>query len=642
MPLTHDGHVQRSPLSMLKNLAVWTSNKLSRYRSWASRVLEASDRLTDKSDDELRALFATHREEALNGKPLDDLLVPVFALVREAATRTIGLRHYPVQILGGIALHKGHIVEMATGEGKTLVSTCPAALNALTDRGVHIVTVNDYLAKRDSEEMGQVHRFLGLTVGLIVHDSTPQDRVLAYRRSITYGTNKEFGFDYLRDEIRNRNPSWYEPGRKAGDLKIQRVQRPIFHFAIVDEADSVLIDEARTPLIIADAPPVDEETAFEFHVADQAVSLFAEEEDFTWDRKEKRIEWTRGGEQKVTRELGGRRNPAGHRVDWHEAVLRAIKSHVLYRRDIEYVVEDDEVIIVDENTGRKMPGRHWEEGLHQAVSAKERVTLKGQNEALARTTYQVFFNRYEKLSGMTGTAVTDSVEFATVYHIGCLKIPTNKPVRREVLPDVIHATEMEKWRAVMEETKAAVERGRAVLVGTRSIDKSEILSRLLHEAGVPHVILNARHEAKEAAIVAEAGRKGRVTVATNMAGRGTDIKLDPEVTAAGGLYVIGTERHESRRVDNQLAGRSARQGDPGSVRFFLSAEDPLIARYRPAVSKRLAARYGGRNEPIPGNGIRRFFRNVQLSIERQHRKLRRELIKFDRERSRYNRQLGTE
>lgn len=615
---------------------------MSRYSQLVYQVLDASEQLTDKTDAELRQLAQSYHDQAINGRSLDSLLVPVFALVREASRRVLNMAHFPVQILGGIGLHKGHIVEMATGEGKTLVATLPSFLNALTDRGVHVVTVNDYLATRDAEEMGKVHRFLGLTVGVITSESTPHQRQAAYRCSITYGTNKEFGFDYLRDELRAQPNNWFEFGKRIEHLRVQQVQRPDFHYAIVDEADSVLIDEARTPLIISNAPPVDEELAHEYVLANKAAMQLIEDIDYTYERAERKVEWLRAGEQRITQMLGGQRSLSGHRVDWHEACLRALKAHILFHRDVDYVVEDGEVIIVDENTGRKMPGRQWEEGLHAAVACKEGLELKGHAESLARTTYQIYFNRYEKLSGMTGTADTDASEFAEIYRVGTLPIPTNRPCIRKVGEDLVFATEEEKWNAVAEEVKTYIEHGRAVLVGTRSIDKSEVLSKKLTELNIPHTVLNARNEAKEAAIVAEAGQPGRVTVATNMAGRGTDIKLAPEVAQAGGLHVIGTERHESRRVDNQLIGRSARQGDPGSAQFFVSVEDPLIRRYRPKQSLRYSRRYAGQGKPIEGRWIRRFFRRVQLRIEKQHRKIRYELIKYDRERRKYNRQLGTE
>lgn len=642
MPLREDQHVYRSILGRAKNIRIWRRWKMSRYSKLVYEVLTKSEGLTEKTDAELRQLAQSYHEQAINGRSLDSLLVPVYALVRETSRRVLNMAHFPVQILGGIALHHGHIVEMATGEGKTLVATLPSFLNALTDRGVHVVTVNDYLATRDSEEMGQIHRFLGLTVGVITSDSSPNDRQRAYRCSITYGTNKEFGFDFLRDELRAQPPNWFEFGKRVDMLKVTQVQRPDFHYAIVDEADSVLIDEARTPLIISNAPPVDEELAHEFVLSDRAASQLIEDIDYTFDRAEKRVEWLRAGEQRITHMLGGQRGLSGHRVDWHETCLRALKAHILFHRDVDYVVDDGEVVIVDENTGRKMPGRQWEEGLHQAVACKEGLELKGHTETLARTTYQIFFNRYEKLSGMTGTADTDASEFAEIYHVGTLPIPTNKPCIRKLGIDLVYATEEEKWDAVVEEVRAYVEHGRAVLVGTRSIDKSEVLSAKLTAAGIEHTVLNARNEAREAAIVSEAGQPGKVTVATNMAGRGTDIKLAKSVAEAGGLHVIGTERHESRRVDNQLIGRSARQGDPGSAQFFVSVEDPLIRRYRPKQSKRYARRYAGRGRPIEGAWIRRFFRRVQLRIEKQHRKIRYELIKYDRERRKYNRQLGTE
>jgi preprotein translocase subunit SecA len=642
MPLREDStEVYRSYSATLKNIAPWRSAKMAGYRRLTADVLSLETSLKQKTDAELQDIARTYRQEVLNGKSLDAVLVPVFALVRETSARITGLRHYPVQILGGIALHRGHFVQMATGEGKTLVATCPSFLNALTDRGVHIVTVNDYLAKRDAEEMGRIHAFLGLSVGVITNESQPGQRLAAYRCSITYATNKEIGFDFLRDELRARPNTWCRLGMKLGDLTTTRVQRTDFHFAIVDEADSVLIDDARTPLIIAESPPVDEEVAQEYRLADQAVSQLKEIDDYTYNRAEKKIEWLRNGEQKVTAMLGGRRSLTGHRIDWHEACLRALKANVVFHRDIDYVVENGEVVIVDENTGRKMPGRQWEEGLHQAVSAKESLEIKSPNETMARTTYQILFNRYQKLAGMTGTCMTDAVELAQVYGRGALAIPTNRPCIRQHPPDQIFANEQSKWHAVVATIEEQIRRGRAVLVGTRSIEKSLHLSQLLTSAKIQHTVLNAHEEEREAEIIKHAGQSGRVTVATNMAGRGTDIKLAPEVRDGGGLFVIGTERHESRRVDNQLAGRAGRQGDPGSAQFFVSVEDPLIKRYRPKASARLMRRYAKKTTRIGGPGLRRFFRRVQLAIERQHRKIRSQLIKYDRERAKYNRELGT-
>lgn len=642
MPLSSGEQVYRSYHSVLRNADPWRRLKLAKYRRITAEVLDRSEQLRDVSEMELKQLAASYRQEAINGRPLDSLLVPTFALVRETGRRVLNMAHFPVQIMGGIGLHHGHIVEMATGEGKTLVSTLPAFLNALTDRGVHIVTVNDYLANRDAEEMGQIHRFLGLTVGVITTDTQPHQRIAEYRKSITYATNKELGFDYLRDQIRKKPRGWFNFGKTIAHLGTQQVQRPDFHFAIVDEADSVLIDEARTPLIIADSPAADDDVVMEFQLADKVASQLIEDIDYSYDRSERRVEWLKDGEQRVTRLLGGKRSLSGHRIDWHESCLRAVKAQVLFHRDVDYVVDGDEVVIVDESTGRKMPGRQWEEGLHQAVAAKEGIKIKGQTETLARTTYQIFFNRYEKLSGMTGTVITDANEIAQIYRIGSIRIPTNRPCIRKTFPDRIYGTEARKWEAVVEEVRSMLDKGRPVLVGTRSIEKSELLSRLLEEAGIEHVVLNARHEEQEAAIVAEAGRPGRVTVATNMAGRGTDIKLPPGVADAGGLHVIGTERHENRRIDNQLVGRAGRQGDPGSAEFFVSIEDPLIKRYRPQKSARLAQKYAELKKPLTGATIRRFFRNVQRSIERQHRKIRFDLIKYDRERTKYNRQIGTE
>jgi preprotein translocase subunit SecA len=642
MPLNDDGQVYRSYPSALKNLPFWRKRKLSKYRSMTAAVLDRSGTLQERPDADLQELAATLREQAGNGRPLDDLLIAAFALTREAARRTVGMEHYPVQLLGGAALHFGHVVEMATGEGKTLCATLPAVLNALNDRGVHVVTVNDYLACRDAEEMGPIYRFLGLTVASIDHDAKQAQRRRAYRASITYVTNKEIGFDFLRDEMAGKNEPWFSFGKSAAQLLHRQVHRPLLHFALVDEADSILIDEARTPLILSTRPPLDPDAAFEFKVADGVAEQFSEGTDYTFERKEKRIEWLRAGEEKIVRTLGHRRGPTGRRIDWHECCLRALKAHVLFRRDVEYVVDEGEVVIVDEFTGRKMPGRQWEEGLHQAVECKEGLEIHGRSQTLARTTYQIFFNRYERLAGMTGTAMTDAREIAEIYGSGVLPIPTHRPRIRQVLPDLVFADEERKWEAVADAVKELAGEGRAVLVGTRSIDKSELLSERLKERCVEHVVLNARHEADEAKIVALAGGLGRVTVATNMAGRGTDIKLDPQVRELGGLYVIGTERHESRRVDNQLVGRCGRQGDPGTARFFLSLEDPMLKRYRPKQAARLSAKYTNVDGPIADVRVHQFIHGLQMSVERLHRKNRYQLLKHERERLKYNRRIGVE
>jgi preprotein translocase subunit SecA len=642
MPLTEDGQVYRSYQSALKNLPIWRRRKMAKYRRLSAEVVDRGEALKERSDADLQEQAASLREQAGNGRSLDDLLVATYSLTREAARRTVGMEHYPVQILGGAALHFGHIVEMATGEGKTLCATLPAALNALTERGVHVVTVNDYLAARDAEEMGPIYRFLGLTAASIQHDAPNPARRRAYRASITYVTNKEIGFDSLRDERAVANEPWFNFGKTPAELLHRQVHRPMLHFALVDEADSILIDEARTPLILSTRPPLDDAAAFEFKTADELVPQLREGEDYSFDRKDKRIEWLRAGEEKIVRLLGHRRSPLGQRVDWHECCLRALKAHLLFRRNVDYVVDEGEVVIVDEFTGRKMPGRQWEEGLHQAVECKEGLEIHGRTQTLARTTYQIYFNRYERLAGMTGTAMTDAREIAEIYGRGVLQIPTHRPRIRELLPDLVFATEELKWNAVAEAVERESSMGRAVLVGTRSIDKSEHLGSLLRERRVEHVVLNARHEANEAKIVAAAGEKGRVTVATNMAGRGTDIKLDEAVRELGGLLVIGTERHESRRVDNQLIGRCGRQGDPGVAQFFLSLEDPMLKRYRPKQAERLAAKYRNHEGPIEHPMVHAFIRNLQLNVERMHRKNRNQLLKHERERLKYNRRIGVE
>jgi preprotein translocase subunit SecA len=517
----------------------------------------------------------------------------------------------------------------------------PAFLNALTERGVQIVTVNDYLAERDAREMGPVFDFLGVSVACVVHETEPAARFAAYRRGVTYTTNKELGFDFLRDEEAVRAAPWFEHGRGVEEFGRQRRQRGDWHFAIVDEADSVLIDDARTPLILADAPGVDEEAADVCRQADNLAVRLEPGVHFRSQPRDRKIDWLPAGRSAVTQALGGRRSPAGVRVDWHEACLRAVKAHRLFRRDVDYIVEGDEVVIVDENTGRRMPGRQWEDGLHQAVTCKEGLPILGRSRTLAKTTYQRYFNRYEKLAGMSGTMMPAASEIARVYGAGTAAIPPNKPCMRRMLPDRIFATEAEKWTAVAVQIAELHARGQPVLAGTRSIEKSELLSKLLDESQVPHIVLNARRESEEAEIVARAGVFGGVTVATNMAGRGTDIKLTADALAVGGLFVLATERHESRRVDLQLVGRCARQGDPGVAQFFLSLEDALLVRHRPLLAERLRVRFASSTGPLPAWVARRFGA-VQVAVERRHRRERMKLVRDERRARRDDRLLGVE
>ena len=547
------------------------------------------------------------------GETLDQLLPEAFAVVREAAKRVTGMRHYDVQMIGGVVLHRGKIAEMRTGEGKTLVATLPVYLNALTGKGVHVVTVNDYLARRDSEDMGRIYRFLGLSVGLIVHDMDFPDRKAAYRADITYGTNNEFGFDYLRDNM-------------VVDMD-QMVQREL-HYCIVDEVDSILVDEARTPLIISGPG---EKSADLYKVIAHIVSNMKEGEDYTVDEKQKQVAPTEVGIAKAEKMLGvDNLYDTEHGVDFSHHIMCAIKAKALMIRDRDYVVKDGEVIIVDEFTGRLMYGRRFSEGLHQAIEAKEGVQVQRESQTLATITFQNYFRMYEKLAGMTGTAKTEEQEFQKIYGLDVIVIPTNKPMIRTDFPDVIYKTRAAKYRAVVKEIVELHKAGRPVLVGTTSITQSEELSSMLKKQGVPHNVLNAKYHEKEALIVADAGQPGQVTIATNMAGRGTDIVLGEGVAAAGGLHIIGTERHESRRIDNQLRGRCARQGDPGSSRFYLSLEDDLMRLFGSDNIKGMMDKLGmDEDEPIENKLVTRSIENAQKKVEERNFNIRKQVLQYD-------------
>ena len=511
------------------------------------------------SDANLQAKTSEFKLRLKKGETLDDILPEAFAVVREASKRVTGMRHFDVQLIGGVVLHRGKISEMRTGEGKTLVATLPVYLNALTGKGVHVVTVNDYLARRDSIDMGRIYNFLGLSVGLIVHEIDFPERKAAYQADITYGTNNEFGFDYLRDNM-------------VVD-KDQMVQREL-NYCIVDEVDSILIDEARTPLIISGPG---EKSADLYKVIARIVANMKEGEDYTVDEKQKQVAPTEAGIAKAEKALGvSNLYDTEHGVDFSHHIMCAIKAKTLMIRDRDYVVKDGEVIIVDEFTGRLMYGRRYSEGLHQAIEAKEGVVVQRESQTLATITFQNYFRMYKKLAGMTGTAKTEEQEFQKIYGLDVIVIPTNKPMIRTDYPDVIYKTKAAKYRAVVKEIVELHKSGQPVLVGTTSITQSEDLSALLKKQGIPHNVLNAKYHEKEAMIVADAGQPGQVTIATNMAGRGTDIVLGEGVAEKGGLHILGTERHESRRIDNQLRGRCARQGDPGSSRFYLSLEDDLM------------------------------------------------------------------
>jgi preprotein translocase subunit SecA len=617
------------------------------------RINALEPEMAARSDGELRELTPRFRERLAAGETLDDLLPEAFAAVREVSKRTLAMRHFDVQLVGGVVLHRGKIAEMKTGEGKTLVATLPAYLNALAGKGVHIVTVNDYLAGRDSEWMGKIYRALGLTVDCIRHPLSDQERKTAYAADITYGTNNELGFDYLRDNMKY-------------DLS-DCVQRG-FHYAIVDEVDSILIDEARTPLIISG--PAEESTDKYFKV-DRIVPRLQRDIDFQIDEKARTVNLTEEGVEKAEKLLAVGNLFEPQNMDWVHHTYQALKAHLLFKRDVDYMVKDGEVVIVDEFTGRLMPGRRYSDGLHQALEAKENVKIERENQTLATITFQNYFRMYKKLAGMTGTAETEAAEFYKIYKLEVNVIPTNRPLIREEYRDVIYRTEREKYNAVVEEIKELYGKGRPVLVGTISIEKSEKLSALLKRQSIPHVVLNAKYHAKEAEIVAQAGRRKAVTIATNMAGRGTDILLggnpdfltlqslrekgkDPadippeeyqklrqhwdevcprereEVLAVGGLHILGTERHESRRIDNQLRGRSGRQGDPGTSRFYLSLEDDLMRIF---ASDRISGimQSLGMEEgvPIESKLITRQIERAQKQVEARNFEIRKHLLEYD-------------
>jgi preprotein translocase subunit SecA len=585
------------------------------------------------TDDELRGKTQEFKDRLAAGETLDDLLPEAYAVVREGARRSLGMEHFRVQIIGGIILHQGRIAEMRTGEGKTLVSTLPAYLNALEGKGVHIVTVNDYLAKRDAEWMGEVHRFLGLTVGVVLNDMSKEERQEAYNCDITYITNNELGFDYLRDNMVVREK----------DL----VQRGL-HYCVIDEVDSVLIDEARTPLIISGQSGKSTklyemcdilarqlkrgEDVPEFSKMDAIMGVEQEETgDFIVNEKDKVVNLTQEGVSKVEQffRIDNLADPENLEIQ-HNVIL-ALRAHNLMHRDQDYVVKDDQVMIVDSFTGRIMPGRRYSDGLHQAIEAKEHVQVKRESMTLANITFQNFFNKYDKKAGMTGTALTEEQEFRDIYGMDVIEIPTNKPVQRIDHEDVVYKTQREKYKAVVEEVKKAHAKGQPVLVGTITIDVSELISKMLSKEGIPHNVLNAKFHEKEAEIVAQAGQHGAVTIATNMAGRGTDIKIDEEARAAGGLKIIGTERHESRRIDNQLRGRSGRQGDVGESQFFISLEDDLMRLFG---SERLIGIFNSlgvpEGEQITHKMLSDTIEKAQKKIESNNFAIRKNLLEYDR------------
>ena len=547
------------------------------------------------------------------GETLDDLLPEAFAVVREASRRVTGMRHFDVQMIGGIVLHRGKIAEMRTGEGKTLVATLPVYLNALTGKGVHVVTVNDYLAKRDSEDMGRIYKALGLSVGLIVHDMNPHERRAAYMADVTYGTNNEFGFDYLRDNM---------------VVNVDQMVQRELNFCIVDEVDSILIDEARTPLIISG--PGEKSTDL-YRILAQVVSTMNEGEDYTVDEKTKQVAPTEVGIAKAEQMLGIKNlYDTEHGIDFSHQIMCALKAKALMHRDRDYVVKDGQVIIVDEFTGRLMFGRRFSEGLHQAIEAKEGVKVERESQTLATITFQNYFRMYNKLSGMTGTAKTEEQEFQKIYNLSVVVVPTNKPMIRTDAPDVIYKTKLAKYKAAVNEIEACHKSGRPVLVGTTSIAQSEELSAMLKRRGIAHNVLNAKYHEQEAEIISHAGQYGAVTIATNMAGRGTDIVLGEGVPELGGLHIIGTERHESRRIDNQLRGRCARQGDPGSSKFFLSLEDDLMRLFGSDNIAGIMDKLGMEDdEPIEHSLVTKSIENAQKKVEGRNFNIRKYVLEYD-------------
>ncbi|MBU2479772.1 MAG: preprotein translocase subunit SecA, partial [Proteobacteria bacterium] len=564
------------------------------------------------SDDQMALKTEEFKERVKNKEALDEILPEAFALVREASVRALGLRHFDVQLIGGIALHKGCIAEMKTGEGKTLMSTLPAYLNALTGKGVHIVTVNDYLAKRDAEWMARIYNFLGLSVGAIIHDIDDLERKKAYNSDITYGTNNEFGFDYLRDNMK---------------YDIESLAQRDLNFAIVDEVDSILIDEARTPLIISG--PGEKSTHFYVQV-NTIIPAFKKDMDYTVDEESKSVSLTEDGIAKGEKLLSVDNLYDPLNIELLHHLNQALKAHTLFKKDTDYIVKDNQVIIVDEFTGRLMTGRRYSEGLHQALEAKENVKIENENQTLASITFQNYFRMYDKLSGMTGTAETEAAEFKKIYNLDVLVIPTHKIMIREDFPDLIYKTKKEKYEAAIKDIIKLHKKGQPVLVGTISIDVSEDFSEKLKKRGIKHTVLNAKHHKAEAEIVANAGQKGAVTISTNMAGRGTDIVLGEGVKELGGLHILGTSRHESRRIDNQLRGRSGRQGDPGSSKFYLSLEDDLLRIFGGdrihMVMDKLGIEEG---EHIQHPFISKAIENAQSKVEGHNFEIRKQLLEYD-------------
>ncbi|MCM3360914.1 preprotein translocase subunit SecA [Niallia sp. MER TA 168] len=593
---------------------VFDQNKrdIKKLTKIADKVELLADETAALSDEQLKGKTEEFKARFQKGETLDDLLVEAFAVVREAAKRVLGLYPYPVQLMGGASLHEGNISEMKTGEGKTLTATMPVYLNALSGKGVHVVTVNEYLATRDAAEMGQLYNFLGLTVGLNLNGISREEKQEAYRADITYGTNNEFGFDYLRDNMVLYNE--------------QKVQKPLF-YAVIDEVDSILIDEARTPLIISGSA----QKSTQLYVrANIFVSSLKPEKDYTYDEKTKGVQLTEEGMSKAERvfQIENLFDVSNVAINHH--ITQALKAHASMHKDIDYVVQDGEIVIVDQFTGRLMKGRRYSDGLHQAIEAKENLEIQNESMTLATITFQNYFRMYEKLAGMTGTAKTEEEEFRNIYNMNVVVIPTNREIVRDDRPDLIYASMDGKFRAVGEDIAERHKKGQPVLVGTVAIETSEIISKYLSKKGIPHNILNAKNHEREAEIIATAGEKGSVTIATNMAGRGTDIKLGEGVKELGGLAVIGTERHESRRIDNQLRGRSGRQGDPGVTQFYLSMEDELMRRFGSDNMKNMMSRLGmDDSQPIQSKMVSRAVESAQKRVEGNNFDSRKQLLQYD-------------
>jgi len=597
---------------ILTKLFDLNKRELKRLEKIADQIDALSGEMKRLPDSALKAKTDEFKNRLAKGETLDDLLVEAYAVVREASRRVLGLYPFKVQLMGAVVLHEGNIAEMKTGEGKTLTSTMPVYLNALTGEGVHVVTVNDYLAKRDAAEMGKIYEFLGLSVGLNLPEMSREEKQKAYQADVTYGTNNEFGFDYLRD-----NMVLY---------KEHMVQRPL-NYAIIDEVDSILIDEARTPLIISGSAKKSNELYIQ---ANAFVRTLKKDVDFTLDEKTKTVQLTEEGINKAERAFGIDNLFDINHVTLNHHINQALRANYIMQRDVDYVVQDGEIIIVDPFTGRLMKGRRYSDGLHQAIEAKEGVPIQNESMTLATITFQNYFRMYKKLAGMTGTAKTEEEEFRNIYNMNVVVIPTNKPVIREDRPDLIYATMEGKFKAVVEDIARRHAKGQPVLVGTVAIETSELLSKMLTKRGIKHNVLNAKNHAREAEIIAQAGQKGAVTIATNMAGRGTDIKLGEGVKELGGLAVIGTERHESRRIDNQLRGRSGRQGDPGVTQFYLSLEDELMRRFGSDSIKGMMQRFGmDDSQPIQSKMVSKAVESAQKRVEGNNFDARKQLLQYD-------------